>query len=712
MAKGWRIGIDVGGTFTDAVLIDNSTYELRAKMKIPTTHKEGVAVGVIRILQQLMEENSVAPEDVCFIAHGTTQATNALLEGDVATVGVVGIGSGLDAVKARNDTNVGDIELAAGKYLKQHHVFIHGKDLNKDNIDAKIVGLRDLGSEVIVASGAYSVEDPQQELAVVDAAQEVGLYATGGHEISQLYGLKIRTRTAVVNGSLIPKMMETANLTEQAIRDAGITSTLMIMRCDGGVMSIDEVRKRPILTMLSGLAGGVAGALMYEKISDGLFFEVGGTSVDISAIKDGLVMTKNAQVGGHQTYLTSLDVRTLGVAGGSMIRVDGKAISDVGPRSSHIAGLDYECFIQPEKILEPTLHFVRPCPDDKDNYAVVVGTDGHTFALTLAGAANVLGAVPQGDYAQGCGDSAVKAWTVLADYLGISVEDAAKQALGLAADKLMQVVNELIDEYEMDRGFTNLVGGGGSGGVVIPYMAQREGFKWRIAKNAPYISTIGVALAMVREQIERSIVNPSEGDILKIRHDVLDAMVRAGALAETVDVSVEVDSQRNILRATATGSTELRSKDLNQSNASPQQMLTTAADALNVPEEDIRATHETSRFRVFEARVVTKGFWGIGKKRENHCCVMDREGVVRLKKRRVSVYSFAKGNATEQLPRAIDEWTEYSEANAILPGVQVCYGEKMLNLSGLGTIQAVMSLFNLETEHLDPKDNIIAIIYR
>ena len=100
----------------------------------------------------------------------------------------------------------------------------------------------------------------------------------------------------------------------------------------------------------------------------------------------------------------------------------------------------------------------------------------------------------------------------------------------MAADKLMQVVDELVDEYEMDRGFTTLVGGGGSGGVLIPYLAEREGFKWRIAKNAPYISTIGVALAMVREQIERSIVNPTEDDVLKIRHDILDAMVRAGAL--------------------------------------------------------------------------------------------------------------------------------------------------------------------------------------
>ena len=121
-----RIGIDVGGTFTDAVAIDDATQEIIAKAKRPTTHdaKEGVAEGIIEILRDILTENNIAPEEVVFIAHGTTQATNALLEGDVAKVGVIGMGSGFFAGRAASDTDVGDITLAPGKYLRTAHAFI------------------------------------------------------------------------------------------------------------------------------------------------------------------------------------------------------------------------------------------------------------------------------------------------------------------------------------------------------------------------------------------------------------------------------------------------------------------------------------------------------------------------------------------------------------------------------------------------------------
>ena len=121
-----RIGIDVGGTFTDAVAINNDTYELIGTVKVPTTHtaKEGVAAGIVEVLHKVMEENGIRPEDVTFIAHGTTQATNALLEGDVANVGIVTMGSGLQGAKSRSDTAMGSIELAAGKFLPSENVYV------------------------------------------------------------------------------------------------------------------------------------------------------------------------------------------------------------------------------------------------------------------------------------------------------------------------------------------------------------------------------------------------------------------------------------------------------------------------------------------------------------------------------------------------------------------------------------------------------------
>ena len=271
MSKKVRIGIDVGGTFTDAVIIDNETFEIIAKRKIPTTHnsKEGVADGIITIIRELLEENNINPVDVSFISHGTTQATNALLEGDVAKVGIIGMG---DSNSAKSETQVEKIELAANKYLDVCYEFIPSNQFTDELVEKAIDSLISQGAQVIVASEAFSIEHPEHEKRIIELAQNLGHYATGGYEISQLFGLKLRTRTAVINGSLIPKMMETSNMTEKVVKDLGVKKNLMIMRADGGVMSIQEMRKRPILTMLSGLAAGVAGAIMYERISDGIFF--------------------------------------------------------------------------------------------------------------------------------------------------------------------------------------------------------------------------------------------------------------------------------------------------------------------------------------------------------------------------------------------------------------------------------------------------------
>lgn len=713
--KTYRIGIDVGGTFTDAAIIDNSSFELVAKKKIPTTHhhQNGVAHGIITIIHQILEDNGISPQEVSFIAHGTTQATNALLEGDVAKVGIVAMGSGFEGKSARKEANIADIPLADGKFLHTFNTFLDTRQLSDGAIRTAIEDLRQQGAEVIVASEAYSVDDPTNELRVIGIADEMGLCATGGHEITQLYGLKTRTRTAVVNASLIPRMLETANMTEQAIQEAGISSQLMIMRCDGGVMSIDEVRKRPILTMLSGLAAGVAGALMYEKVSDGIFFEVGGTSVDISVIKNGKVMIQNAQVGGHRTYLRSLDVRTLAAAGGSMMMVEDGKIIMTGPRSAHIAGCEYECFIPESAFGEhPELTFISPRPGDPQTYAVIMGADGKRYALTLAGAANLLGYVPADDYAAGNVNSARLAWQLLGNHLGCSAEDAARQALDIAINKVMGVVNEMIAEYKLERHFITLVGGGGSGCILVPAMAEKAGMKYKNANNAPYISTIGVGMAMVREMIEKSVVNPGEAEIKMIRAEIMERIVRSGANEATVDINIEIDKQKNVLRAIATGATELRQKESINDALPLEQLQQIAAESVNLSHLETQSACQTGRWHLFEGLCEQKRFFGLFKKQQRRLSMLDREGVVRLKKENANWLLCTRQEITSRFADFLDDNTRYSEANAAIPKTFLFWKEKMLDLSGTQTKEQMLSIIEMELDVVEPGQDVIAIAWQ
>lgn len=713
MAKKYRVGIDVGGTFTDAAVIDGDTFEVVAKKKIPTTHSEGVAAGIIRIISAVLDEAKISPEEVSFIAHGTTQATNALLEGDVAHVGILGMGTGFDARNARNETDVPPIELCPGKFLPSSHRFLDSGVLNEEQVEAKIREMEAEGAQVILASEAFSVDNPENEEKVRSIASNMGFYSSVGHEISQLYGLKMRTRTALINASLLPRMMQTADMTEQAVLDANIPSKLMIMRCDGGVMSIDEVRKRPILTMLSGLAAGVAGALMSERVSDGIFFEVGGTSIDISVIKNGQVMIKYAQVGGHKTYLRSVDVRTIGIAGGTMIRVRDGRIVDVGPRSAHIAGKAYECFPREG---EPVFTAVRCCagiPGDPEEYAVVETSEGGEYAYTLTGAANVLGLVPEGDYARGKAEAARAAWQVLADQLtGISTaEEAARAAMDIALDKVMEVVNSLIAEYGIERSFIRLVGGGGGAGAIVPALGTRENMAWSIARDAAYISTIGVALAMVKEQIERTIINPTDEDIARVRAEAVEMAVRAGACEETVEVTIEIDPQRGLVRAVASGATELRAKEMGAAEATEEEMLQIAAEALNLEKTSVARKLSTGRWNLMEGVEEHKKLFGLLKIRNNAVCMIDREGVVRFKRKKAKYCKFQKSKLDTTFRAFLDDNTYYSDANATLPHIFAFYREKMLDLSGIQESGQLMSILRMELRLLEDEEPIITVAY-
>ena len=705
-----RIGIDVGGTFTDAVAIDAHTFEIVSKIKIPTTHtaKEGVAKGVIDSIREILKVGEIDPSEVVFIAHGTTQATNALLEGDVANVGIIGMGAGIEGAKSKSDTDLTDIPVSEGKSIKAMQEFLDTSDpLEEGKVKAALSRLKERGAGVIVASEAFSVDHPENEQFVQGCAGQEGFLATGGHEISKLYGLKARTRTAVINASILPKMMNTANMTQHAVDEAGIRSPLMIMRCDGGVMKVEEIKSRPILTILSGPAAGVAGALMYERVSDGIFLEVGGTSTDISAIRNGKVMVSYAEVGGHKTYVTSLDVRTIGIGGGSMIRVGKDKIKDVGPRSAHIANCGYCVFADKDVIENGTLKMIAPLENDAAEFAVIEGSDGKNYAITLSCAANLSGFVGEGDYARGNPEAARCGMEKLAAYMGTSVEDVCGQVMRIVNEKAETVIRQLMKDYDLNQNVAVLAGGGGGASTVVWSVAKHMGMEAKLVRNAPIISTIGAALAMVREVVERTLINPDENELLRIRQEAEHLAIESGANPATVEVSIEIDATLNRVRAIAVGTVELVRKQLDQGELEEPAVRKLAAQAMGLENDaDIRLIANNHSSYVYQAAVKKKKFMFFTSTVE-HSCVVDRKGVIKLRLEGAKTAVLTAGKIVESGSEILRKYAVYDESGERAPDIFLLVRAKIVEFRGIPTMEQLNSLVRAEAAAVDPEEPVI-----
>ncbi|MFT4007823.1 MAG: hydantoinase/oxoprolinase family protein [Lacrimispora sp.] len=668
----------------------------------------GVAAGIIEVLNRIMDRYGVKPDDVSFIAHGTTQATNALLEGDVAKVGIITVGTGIEGVKSRSDTQMGTIKLTETKFLPTTNSYVDSKAPDfAEKIAAVITELMEDGAESIVAAEAFSVDKPENEKSrrAVQEERHTGHSYSRNFQALRPAG---KTRTAVVNASIMPKMLEAANMTAESIKKTGIEAKLMVMRCDGGVMTVDEVQKHPILTILSGPAAGVAGALMYEKLTDGLFLEVGGTSTDISCVKDGKVMVSYSQIGGHKTFLTSLDVRTVGIGGGSMIQISGGKITDTGPRSAHIAGLEYEVYTDEKSIVNPVLKSMKLNETDGE-YAYIECENGERYALTLSGAANIAGFVPERDYAKGNAEAAKKAWAPLAKNMNISVEKAARLALEYAAKKNSRVVAGLIEDYHLDPRTVVMVGGGGGASAVVPHLAEYMKLKFKIANNAPVISTIGVALALVRDVVERTIVNPTEQDILKVRKEAREHAILSGAAPDSVSVSVEVETQKNLVRAIAIGNTEIRSKDLGKGKIDEAGAKKIVSENLQVPVSKLFVKAQNGQMYVMIHELTEKKFFGLLKHKTYPLRLIDDEGVIRLQKKNGDVKTMSGDRWEQKLKKVITENATYGDGGEELPSVYVISGKSIINLSGMASIDHMISVAKAELAVVDKDDKLICI---
>jgi N-methylhydantoinase A/oxoprolinase/acetone carboxylase beta subunit len=709
------VGIDVGGTFTHAVAVQKPGNQIIAHAVTPTTHssKDSVSEGIITVFHDVLEQAHAAGGEIQFVAHSTTQATNALLEGDVAKVGIIGMGKGLESLRAKADTQVKNLELSQGKFLSTKHAYINtGSGEFSDQVIKEVLAeMRKEGCEVIVASEAFSVDDSQNEDKVMELAKEQDFPATASHEISQLYGLKVRTRTAVINASILPKMTSTALLTDKSVQESGIKAPLMIMRSDGGVMDLEQMKRRPILTMLSGPAAGIAAALMYAKISDGIFLEVGGTSTDISAIKNGKAMSKSASVGGHLTYLKTLDSRTVGIGGGSMVRMKGSEVHEAGPRSAHIANLGYIAFSDPQELKQVQPRLIQPMENDPPDYLVAVNQAGKRFAITLTDASIVMEMTKPGDYAYNQYDTVLEVFTQIAASYGKTAREFAGAILDKAITKVRPVVEDLLTEYGLDPTLVSLVGGGGGATSVIPWLGSRVGMKHLIAPKAEVISAIGAALAMLRDCVEWSVFNPSERDIAAIRKEVAGRMDAMGADPKTVEVQIEVDQSKNILRAIATGAFKMDKDAHDHVAISEEEKIRKAAESFKCDAAEVQKAAETSLLSVYGHAAVQKHLFGLVKKSVRQYRVLDSSGIVKLQSNRGAVRQ-CTAKDLHTIHSFIEQEAEYNDVGMVLPEVFILHGSRIADYSTILNYEQLKSLVGIELEGLPENEPVAVFISR
>jgi N-methylhydantoinase A len=689
-----RVGIDVGGTFTDVVAIDAATRELVARVKVPTTHhdRNGVATGIVAGIDQLLADSNIESADIAFIAHSTTQATNALLEGDLAKVGVLGLLDGA-AWLAKRQIRFKPFATGSGSLFAPSFDFVAAGD--DAAVRAGIENLIDAGTEAIAATQSFGVDRPESETRAVDYARDRGVDATSGHDVSTAYGLRARTRTAALNAAILPRMVRTAKVTGAAVAHAAIPAPLMVMRSDGGVMDVREVERRPILTMLSGPAAGIAGALLYERLSDGIFVEIGGTSSDCSAIRAGHPQMQPATIGGHRTMLRTLDVRTLGIGGGSMLRIGEREIRDVGPRSAHIAGCAYSAFVTPDLLDHARFELIAPAPRDRPEYAVLVARDGTRIAPTATCAANLLGTIPDGAFARGNVESARKAFELIARELGGDAISLARNVLAIGAAKLQHAIDRLIADYALDRDAVIIVGGGGGAGALIPSVAGTMGLPYRIARDAEVIAPIGVALALVRDVVERTIFSPSPEEIARVRREATDRVVAAGAAPDRVEVELEIDTRRNRVRATASGATAL---------------VESAAATVCEPSERRAIAAESMRCDpgALEAVELTTALTAYGYRRGVR--VIDDGGVIRLALNNPAIVQTSVRELETRTRDEVERATQFGDIGRALPALYLLRGARVAAYEGLTSADQAAVLVAEETAGCAPDEPVALLV--
>ena len=693
-----RLGVDVGGTFTKAVAVDAYTGSLVARAVVPTTHRaaRGIAEGVVRSIELVKQEVERAGLDpIVLVGHSTSLAVNALLEGDLPTVGLIGIGRAPDVGAARKRTELREIALAPGRVLIPRYRFLDATaGLSAATVEATIDALVAEGIAAIAVSEAFSVDDPRGERFVLEAAARRGLPACAGHELTGLLGLELRTISAVMNAAILPRARLTADVVAAGLADAGIDAPLVILRGDGGATDLAGFAAAPLRSLFSGPAASVAGALHELAIPDGAVVEVGGTSSNICLIKDGRPRLAYVRIGERATALRSVDVWVAGVAGGSLARMRARKVVAVGPRSAHIAGLPYASFADPSVFSEGAAILIAPRPGDAADH-LALDTPSGRYALTVTDAANASGRVARGSTAEGSHEAARRAFELAGRTLGVDGRRLADDVLSLAASSLLGTLRAAARSAGIDLRRAPILGVGGGAGALVPAVAAAARATWTLAPHADVLSSLGAAGSLIQAQVERSAEGMGPADVAAMIREAEAAAIASGAAPASVEVRTENDVDRGAIRAIATGSLPLQAGfDAQTAPIEPAERRTRAATYLGIDAGRLVELGEIGPYRAF-AEPLRKD------KRQRWALVDARGGLAHLGDAERLLISNGRPGFRDEAVLAVRRSERHVGPASVAPSVVVVAGRRIVDYSSLTTVAAVTDGVTAELERAE-----------
>jgi N-methylhydantoinase A/oxoprolinase/acetone carboxylase beta subunit len=312
------LGIDTGGTYTDAVLYSESEGILASAKALTTRHD--LAVGVAGAVETVLSDLRGAATRISLVSLSTTLATNALVEGQGGRAALVMIGfSPEDLGRDGLADALGNdpvIQLPGG-----HDV--HGREtpLDLTLLEERLASLPDEVSAVAVA-GYFAVRNPAHEIAARDLIRaRTALPVTCSHDLSSRLGGPRRALTTLLNARLISMVARLIDATSGYLEKRGIDAPLMVVRGDGALIAAQEALLRPIETILSGPAASLVGARHLTGLSDAVVSDIGGTTTDVAVLEDGRprLDTEGATVGRYRTMVEAVAMHTFGLGGDSEV---------------------------------------------------------------------------------------------------------------------------------------------------------------------------------------------------------------------------------------------------------------------------------------------------------------------------------------------------------------------------------------------------------